>query len=199
MEVTFVPGTMGSSPQNQKIFDLETFMTSFQLGQYVIDSETKTIVDVWDEYTATIRGSIRFRRDTADFWFKVFMPDCLLHAAIFVSFFMTAPPARVTLCIIAALSFRIMMSSLYAELPAVSYSIWCGADLIFVSFCHAEQRWLHVATLQTKLVSFSDSPSTGWSILWPSRKFLLCLPSLNTAGLRTCRVSRNIGKVTTRA
>jgi hypothetical protein len=102
-------------------------MTSYNFGQFVVSINTKT----WyaeDDDKRTVTGTMTFTRDSQSFYIAVFLPDLLLHCAIFASLWIATSvggaAARVSICIIAALSFRIIMSDVYASLPPVSYDIW---------------------------------------------------------------------------
>jgi hypothetical protein len=109
--------------------------TSFSFGQFDVSTNTNTEISE-DDSKRTITGTMIFHRDSDSFYIAVFLPDLLLHAAIFASLFISTKvagsPARVSICIIAVLAFRIIMSDVYAALPPVSYSIWL-VDYIAVS------------------------------------------------------------------
>ena len=94
--------------------------------------KTKTWV-VETDGVRTLWASLHFKRDQTTFWGNTFLVDLLLHMAIWVSFWIPpgAAPARVSLVIITFLSFRILMSSLYAQIPTVTYSVWCVQSYLY--------------------------------------------------------------------
>lgn len=98
------------------------------VGQFDIISDTTLTNSVMysENNRIFLKGTLKFERDTNSFWLNTFMPDAILQVGIWVSFWLSpsSAPARITLCIIGALSFRILMTSILAELPSVSYSVW---------------------------------------------------------------------------
>mmetsp|Transcript_67393 Transcript_67393/g.132132 ORF Transcript_67393/g.132132 Transcript_67393/m.132132 type:complete len:678 (-) Transcript_67393:196-2229(-) len=118
-EVSLTGGGSGSG-----LLDITTLL-SYQVGNYDME-ETTTTTSVDINSRTVLKGTVKFKRNSNSFWEGVFLPDFLLHVAITMSFWVsaTAAPARVSVCIIAALTFRIMMSSLYDELPPAGYSVW---------------------------------------------------------------------------
>jgi len=73
-----------------------------------------------------VTGTLKFRYQAGSIWETVYIPDFMLHVAIFASFWVSshAAPARVTLPIVSLLTFRVLMTSLESQLPDVQYSLW---------------------------------------------------------------------------
>jgi hypothetical protein len=126
------------------LLDLEFFgFSSYTVSGFIVDPSTMTTAaNVGVRHV--INGEFTFVRDPKSFWLKYFLPTILLHAALWVNFWISsaAAPARVTICIIAMLSFRIMMVSIYSEIPLVSYSVWV------IDFMAASQVLAIVALLE---------------------------------------------------
>jgi hypothetical protein len=120
-DITLLSG--GGRINGTDLLDLSQ-LASFDVGQFKISAETQSTGYQGEYYT--LRGSISFERAGNIFEVEIMLPDLLLHLSIYASFWIPAdsPPARVALCIISALSFRIMRSSISSELPPVSYPLW---------------------------------------------------------------------------
>ena len=107
--------------------DLIIFSTSVQksAGTFHVIKKTMTEDKVVDNIQ-TIYGYLYFERSQSTFWAGTFLVDFLLNIAVWVSFWIPkqVAPARIALIIISFLAFRIVMSSLYAQLPPVTYSVW---------------------------------------------------------------------------
>lgn len=116
-----------------ELLDLGMLMTTFEVGEFIVSKATSTETSIYNSANY-LDGELSFKRNPATFWTKVFIPDTMLHVALYTKFFIApeAAPARVALCITSALSFRIMISSIYTELPPVSYRIWV-VDFMSVS------------------------------------------------------------------
>jgi hypothetical protein len=118
---------LGISSTNH-IIDLKTHLHNDKIGSFILDVNNVQSKSYIDEPTSKqhLIGTITLIHEPGSLWEAVLIPDCLLHLAIFSSFWISssAAPARVTICVIAALTFRVLMSSLYAQLPPVSYSLW---------------------------------------------------------------------------
>jgi hypothetical protein len=99
-------------------------LRSERIGQFIISKYTTTKSYYGTYYT--LRGTVDFERQAYMFSREILYPAILLHAAIYVSFWVPSrsAPARVSLCIISSLSFRIMKVSITDKLPPVSYSVW---------------------------------------------------------------------------
>ena len=122
------------------IDDLITFASSVgkSSGTFNVMFKTKTESEVKDN-RQTLFGYLYFERNPSTFWGSTFLADILLNMAVWISFWIppTAAPARVTLIIIAFLSFRILMSSLVSQLPAVTYKIWVLDYMAYSQFLAA--------------------------------------------------------------
>jgi hypothetical protein len=120
-DVTLLSG--GGRDNGTDLLDLSR-LESFNVGQFKISPETRSTGYQGEYYT--LRGDFEFERAGNIFKVEIMLPDLLLHISIYASFWIPAdsPPARVSLCIISALSFRIMRSSISAQLPPVSYPLW---------------------------------------------------------------------------
>jgi hypothetical protein len=120
-DVTLLSG--GGRNNGTDLLDLSQ-LESFDVGQFKISAETRSTAYQGEYYT--LRGVFMFEIAGNIFAVEIMLPDLLLHISIYASFWIPAdsPPARVSLCIISALSFRIMRSSISAQLPPVSYPLW---------------------------------------------------------------------------
>jgi hypothetical protein len=106
-----------------KLLDMTT-LDKYNVGQFEIASQSVTYGHVDGDYM--IRGMIEFKRAGNVFAIEMLLPEILLHVSLYSSFWIPADsaPARVSLCIISSLSFRIMRTGISESLPPVSYAIW---------------------------------------------------------------------------
>mmetsp|Transcript_39564 Transcript_39564/g.51022 ORF Transcript_39564/g.51022 Transcript_39564/m.51022 type:complete len:166 (+) Transcript_39564:755-1252(+) len=112
---------------SNELIDISTYMDNYEVGEYKIKQYTKT--NLWldnDSNKQHLNGFLEFEHQPSAFYESVLIPDLLLHLAIFSSMWISrnAAPARVAICIISGLTFRVLMSSVYAEIPKVPYSLW---------------------------------------------------------------------------
>jgi hypothetical protein len=123
-DISLHPGVGYPNVNNEtQMIDMSKF-SSERIGQFIISKHTTTKSYYSTYYT--LRGTVDFERHTEIFGSDILFPAILLHAAIYVSFWVPSrsAPARVSLCIISSLSFRIMKVSITDKLPPVSYSVW---------------------------------------------------------------------------
>jgi hypothetical protein len=101
-----------------------TSLDKFNVGQFEISPKLATYGYVDGDYI--LRGMIEFERAGNVFSIDILLPEILLHISLYASFWIPADsaPARVSLCIISSLSFRIMRTAISQALPPVSYPIW---------------------------------------------------------------------------
>lgn len=97
-------------PDPKGVLDLSSYNTKFSTGPFTFSATSTTKTQSIKGYDF-VSGTITFKRDEKFFWFYVFVPDIILHIAVWTNFFIqaAAAPARVTICVIATLSFRFMM------------------------------------------------------------------------------------------
>jgi hypothetical protein len=159
-EVTLSGGTATGD-----LLDISTLLTNEQVGFYYLKSATTTS-SYESESRKIIVGTLTFEREPSSFWEGVFLPDLLLHIAISMSFWVSASaaPARVSICIIAALTFRIMMSGLYAQLPPVVYSVWV-LDFMMSSQIFAVMALVQYGAVQYHLANEAAATKTAKALV----------------------------------
>lgn len=107
-----------------KLLDFSS-VASFIVGQFTISSVTTTTSVESGSFTI-ITGTITAVRSSSYFWRQIFVPDLLLHICIYVNFWIACAmaPARIGIIVTSFLSFRVIMQSISADLPPVTYAIW---------------------------------------------------------------------------
>jgi hypothetical protein len=129
-EVRIVQNQIPSIVFSNELIDIDSYAFYFQVAGFNVIHETET-TNYIDPIVGRqfVTGTLKFRHQAGSIWETVYIPDFMLHVAIFASFWVTrqAPPARVTLPIISLLTFRVLMTSLDAQLPDVQYSLWYKA------------------------------------------------------------------------
>lgn len=119
-DVTMVAGQQYVS---EELLDT-SLLSSFEVGEFFASDflTTPSHLALFDG----LSGSIKFIRNSHLFKTHVLIPDLLLHLSIYCGFWIDSgnAQARVALCIISGLSFRIVMASISEKLPAVTYGIW---------------------------------------------------------------------------
>jgi hypothetical protein len=101
-------------------------LDKYNVGQFQVSPTSRTYSFTKQNGDLAIRGEFDLKRTGNIFALEILLPEILLHISLYASFWIPSdsPPARVALCIISALSFRIMRTDLSISLPPVSYSIW---------------------------------------------------------------------------
>jgi hypothetical protein len=100
-------------------------LDKYNVGQFQVSPTSRTYSFTGDG-DLIYRGEFHVKRTGNIFSIEILLPEILLHISLYASFWIPSdsPPARVALCIISALSFRIMRTGITDSLPPVSYPIW---------------------------------------------------------------------------